>query len=229
MKEVKVKLYKFNELSDEVRKSIVDKIRWDVGYGVMESRDCEIDDTLKKFSEIFGISVQYEVCYSNCRFSFAFDDEAVFWNNYDFSTWLSADDVKGKYLLRYLNTKYYDILSRNYYSTGHHYDGNNKFHYKCRRSRIMWNEGSCPLTGVIFDCEILKDIWDWFKRPDWNMSLRDLIGTCLTHFFEMWQKEYEYWCDNDEAIEEELNVNWYENSYFYADGTEFKGIYEDAA
>jgi len=31
MKEVKVKLCKFEELSGQVRKSIVDKERWDVG------------------------------------------------------------------------------------------------------------------------------------------------------------------------------------------------------
>lgn len=225
MKEFKITLYKFEELPDDVRKKIVDAKCFDVMYDVMEFHDTELRDTLKKFEEIFGISVSYEVGYCNHSYSFSFD-EAVYQNDWrdDFEYEISANDVKGKLLLRYLNGKYYDIRSRKYFSTRGYYDENKKYHYKFRYSRVMWEEGNCPLTGVCYDCDILDPIWKWHKNPDWNLSLYDLIDKCLENFFKDWQSEYDYYGDNkDNCVEEELTERWYEDDLFIADGTKFSG------
>lgn len=225
MKEFKIKLYKFEELSEEVRKEIVEKKCSDVMYDVMECHNTELRDTLKKFEEIFGISVNYEVGYYTKHYSFEFD-EPIYQSGWyeDFDYEISAENVKGKLLLRYLNKKYYDIRSRKYYSTTGYYDENKKYHYKFRHSKIMWEIGNCPLTGVCYDCDILDPIWKWYENPDWNLSLHDLIDKCLENFFNDWESEYNYYGDNkDNCVEEELSERIYEDDLFLEDGTKFEG------
>jgi len=64
MKEVTCKLFRFNELSEEVRKELIEKNRWDLAYDVMDCRGSEYMATLEAFEKLFGINVRnWEVDY----------------------------------------------------------------------------------------------------------------------------------------------------------------------
>lgn len=229
MKEGKVKLYKFEELGEDVRMSIVDNKRWEVQDSVMSDWNDSQEDTLKAFCDIFRVkmgrwSVGY--CAGDCYFNFDFNDEAIWEDIYHFT----PDMVCGKYLRRFINNYVYnDILKGKYFSTNGYVDENGKYHYRYRYSKVSFDRHNCNLTGVCYDEDILDRVWKVYDKPiPDDYSLRDLVQDCLDDFFSAWHEEYEYWGENDEAIEEEL-TNWYEDDWFYADGTMFKGILEDAA
>ena len=178
MKQVTLNLYKFEELSDEVRAKIVEQKRIDLGYSIMDCSNSEYQATLAKFENIIGIKVNYEVDYCGQQFSFS-------WNEMPYEGYVdfTADEVKGKLLLRFLNKIYYQVRGRKYYGKliPHEVDSDHPAgleHVK-RYSRIMWEEDNCPLTGMCYDCYILHPIMEWHKKPDWKISLEDLICECL--------------------------------------------------
>ena len=221
MKEVKCKLYKFEELSEKSQKVVMDRERDSIQQNGIDAWDSEHRDTLEKFSNIFGIKVyDWEVSSYNHRYCFHFIDDV-----YD----VDAVYVKGKYLLRFLNSVYFDIRSRKYYSCGHRYDENGEYHYSHRYSKVLWVNNNCPLTGVCYDCDILKPIYDWHKKPDWNKSLYFLVDECLEEFFSAWEKECAY-CGSDEYVKQELTESSvYEDVLYFENGTVFDGIYEEVA
>lgn len=220
MKEVKCKLYKFDELSEESQKVVMNRERDSIQQNAIDAWEAEHRETLKEFSDIFEIDVRnWEVSSCSHDFSFRFRHDV-----YE----RDADDVSGKLLLRFLNSIYYEVRSRKYFSCGQRWE-NGKFHFSSRKSKILWEEMNCPLTGVCCDCDILKPIYDWHKKPDWGKSLSDLVYDCLENFFSSWQDEC-YSCGSDEYVSQELmESSVYENVLYFEDGTEFKGIYDDVA
>ena len=220
MKQVKCNLYKFEELSEESKKVVMERERNSIQQWGIDAWDSEHRDTLEKFSDIVGIKIRdWEVCSydHNYRFYFPYDIYGK-----------DASEVTGKYLLRFLNSIYYEIRKGKYFSCGQRWE-NGKFHYSHRYSKILWEEMNCPLTGVCYDNEILKPIYDWHKNPDWDKSLKELIDDCLESFFKQWEEECEY-CGSDEYVIQELTESSaYEDTLYFVDGTEFNGIIEDAA
>lgn len=220
MKEVKCKLYKFEELSEESQKKVMDRERNNIQSWGIDAWDSEHRDTLEKFANIVGIKIRdWEVSDYNHNYSFCFLSDV-----YE----RDADDVKGKYLLRFLNSIYYEIRSRKYYSCGQRWE-NGKYHYSHRYSEIIWVNNNCPLTGVCYDCDILYPIYKWHKNPNWEKSLYDLVDECLEEFFSAWEKENAY-CGSDEYVKQELTESSaYEDVLYFEDGTVFDGIYEEVA
>ncbi len=232
MKEVKCKLYTFKELSKEVKGEIVDKERWNVCYRVMEAYGDEYEGTLKAFKELMGIEVyNWSVDYCTYHFQFRFKDDGPLmgcWTGHE----LWAEDITGKLLRRYLNNNFmpYALSRKKFINYQAGYDDERRRWKKMRTSRIQWEEwNNCPLTGVCYDYEIMKPIVDCLAKPiSKNYSLNDLVEDVLENFFSAWHKEYEYWGDEDSAIEEELE-NYYDGDLFFEDGRIFKGIYEETA
>lgn len=221
MKEFRIKLYNFDELSEEVRKELIEKNRWSIGDHAMEVYSDERRCTLKRFEEIFGISVKYEVSYCGRNYSVYFDD-SIFYGYNDRADWdIPAEEVKGKLLLRFLNSKYYDLWVRKRFWGEFKWDENGKSLTKTRYSKIM-RISECPLTGVCYDEDILDPIREFLKKPDMKKSLADLIDDCVGGFIESWYKEWEYCCDNEDFLAEEYE-NLHEDDYFLADGTIFQG------
>lgn len=221
MKEVKVKLYTFDELSEDAKHNVCEKERsrqYNFGFDCQEYDAGERVSTLDSFCKVFGIEYQIDYDHSTRFISWSFKDEDIDDR---------ADDICGKYLLRFLNNYYYDIRSRKYYATRGYYDENRKYHYKFRHSRIIWIEQNCPFTGMIYDCDILDLIFDWYKRPDWKLSLRDLFENCFGYYLQCWDKEDEYRM-SDENIGDMISANRPDDLY-YEDGTKFSGIYEEDA
>lgn len=214
MKEVKLNLYRFDELSDDAKKDVIERYRDKCGELHTEAWEYEYKATLDKFSEIIGIKVyNWEV------------DSWSYGHNYRWvheptsSGEMDHDDVRGKYLLRFLNRIYFDVRSRKYHSTPFTYDENGKPHYRYLYSKILWHDGDCPLTGFCADYSILEPIWDWHKEPDWKISVDELVTKCLDKFFEDWQNDIR-WGYSDEYVEEELSTGNLDDKWFYQDGSE---------
>ena len=221
MKQVTCKLYKFEELSDEVREKLVEKNRFDVGYDMMDGPNDEYECTLIAFEKLFGCKVHYEVSY--CGSNWWVED---FYPIGEYCNEISAKEIKGKYVLRVINSFYDDIFPRKLYWGKFKWDENGKPLTRKRYSNITRSYEGCPLTGVCYDFAILKPIFDYLKKPNWDLSLKELVEECLRAFFYEWRKEYEYYCDNTEnCIEEELSERW-SNEMFFEDGKMFDGIYE---
>lgn len=213
MKEYKIKLYHFDELNEDAKAKVCDKEREDVygNFGTMsqETNAQERIATLDKFCEEFGI--EYDVDMDHCH-------RFISWH----FTSVEDEDATGKYLLRFLNKHHYSIRDKKYYSTAFRRDENGKFTYKHRHSRIMYQDGvGCPFTGCCYDCDILDKIFDWYKAPDWNLSIHDLFEDCFSHFLHLWDEEDDY-CMSDEHIGEMIEINWGDKLYF-EDGTEYTG------
>lgn len=224
MKEVKCKLYKFEELSEESQKKVINRNRNEIQQWGIDAWDSEHRDTLEKFSNIFGIKIlNWEV--SDCSHSYRFCFKNDIYER-------DASEVTGKYLLRFLNSIYFDIRKGKYYGEliPHAKDSEHPAGLKLvkRYSKVLFEELNCPLTGVCYDNDILYPIYKWHKNPDWEKSLYDLVDDCLEEFFAAWENECEY-CGSDEYVIQELTESGnYEDTLYFEDGTVFNGIYDVA-
>lgn len=223
MKKLVCNLYSFEELSDDAKEAVCDEERsrdYNYGYLAQESDAQERISTLDKFCEVFGI--KYHIDYDHCH-------RFITWNFVYWDSSKSPDEIRGKYLWRFLDKYYYDIRSRKYYGKliPHEIDSEHRagWEHVKRHSKIIWEDRSCPFTGVCYDGDILDKIYDWYKNPDWKISLRDLLDNCFHHFLEYWKLEDDYRM-SDEYIGEAISVNWPDKLYF-GDGTEFTGDYND--
>lgn len=76
----------------------------------------------------------------------------------------------------------------------------------------FWNEGakngSCPLTGVCFDCNVLDPLVDFMKQPS-DKTIEELIQDCFDSLEDAVSEDvlYHY---GDEATKEHIEANDYE-------------------
>ncbi len=239
MKEVKVKLYKFNELSEEVRKQIAKRDSFEIMEFVMECHNSEWEGSLKHFEDATGFSAKkWEVGYGVNSFQTEIPDEPVM-GSYNFP--VCAEDCKGKLLFRWcchfidktIKGKYYGKLVPHAKDSEHPAGVEHIY----RHSKVLLEAiegGWCPWTGVCTDCSLVEPIVDFYlnyHRGKFakDYSLEDLIDDCFEKFFNEWQSEYDAYGDNENGcVEEFIDANS-EGDWFYENGTKFKGIYEDAA
>ena len=219
MKEFKIKLYSFDELSESAKAMICDKERENVygNYGTM-AQESDADDrleTLNKFCEVFNIT--YRIDYDHQYRFIVWQFVDVNMNGYE---WCD-EDIKGKYLLRFLNRFYKDITSPKYYSTKGYWDENKKYHYQYRHSKFQRERGNCPFSGMCYDEDILDKIWEWYDNPNWDITLHDLFDDVFHHYMRLWEKEDDYRM-SDEYIGEMISINDSEKLY-YENGVEFEG------
>lgn len=216
MKQVKIKLYHFDELSDDAKHEVCERERnesYGFPYLSMETDASERMETLKKFGEVFGI--KWDVDYDH-QYRF------INWRFEDYN--IDDENICGKYLWRFLNKFYYEIHTRKYFSTPFDYSSG-KPTYKYRYSKIMYVERNCPFTGMCYDEDILDEIWKWLKNPDWKISLHDLIDNCFYAYLKSWEQEDDY-RTSDEGISEMIEANW-EDKLFFEDGREFDGVFDE--
>lgn len=223
-----IKLYEYSELCEDAKNRI--RAEWRNDPFIMEGYDSDYRETLNKFCELCDIEARdWEV--SDWDYSFRIDfsekypyeilDKDGYVNEY-----LSLEDLSGKLLFRYVYNHIIPHLIKGKYHSKGHTDENGKYTYKCRRSRVVMDDepekGSCPLTGVCMDCDIIEPIMKyyrkWTKYPE-DYTYEDLMNECLDSFFNAWQKEWEYRL-SDEAVDEDIESNW-DDKLFLADGTEY--------
>jgi hypothetical protein len=220
MREVKCKLYKFEELSEEAQKKVIDRERDDIQRLHIDAWESEYRDSLKEFCELFGIDVRHwevDSCSYDYRFRFKND---VYERD--------AEDVTGKYLARFMRDIHKYVFKGKYISAKGHLGEDGKWVYgKSKNSKILLVDYDCPLTGFCGDNFILHPVYEWFRKPDYNKSLYDLVDDCLDSFFKERRDDMESG-GSDEYVREELLID--EDEIYCEDGTLFRGICEpDAA
>ena len=218
MKEITIRLFDYDELSDEAKKKAHED--W-LSQGHEHFWGGEVRDTLKKLEEEFGIEVtrwSYDSCSYDCgtiRFENWNDDQlaltgerarAFLWNNFG-----------------------HLLLTGRYYSKFH---GTKHAHSKFWFDRVY--DGTCPLTGVCFDNDALDPLayfcfgvkWDekagkrvmvpHDERWRWrSTTVEEIIRACVDSLFKSAQQDCEYQ-DSEEHFAEMCEANdW----TFEEDGT----------
>ncbi len=213
MKDVTVRLYDYDELSDEAKKRAYEE--W-LSHEHEHLFADEVRYTLKKLAEELGIEVSrwsYDSCSYDVgviRFKNLNDDQlalagerarAFLWNNFGHLVmqprrkWYSKHADGGTDL-----------------SGAIHCDGG--WENFTRESKVFFDrtyDGTCPLTGVSFDCDALDPLayfcfgvkWDEKEKrrvmvphdERWRWmykTVEDVVRECVDSLFESAQKDYEY-------------------------------------
>lgn len=222
MKELKINVFSFEELSKEIQDKVIERERWNIMDSVMECHCMEFQKTLEEFQKITDSYVNsYEVDYCGCRFGKVRSDKIVY-GDFD------LEDLSGKLLFRYISNEIMPYLQRgkNYYT----YVNGNYAKLKSRRSRIVMEDfEGCPLTGVYYDYVVLEHLFDYYynwARPEYrNLTFCDVMGKCYAKLFDDLYEEYQYYA-SDEAVREEL-LNREEE--YYEDGEQCVGYVHSVA
>lgn len=236
MKEITIRLYDYDELSEEAKRKAHED--W-LSHEHEHFWGGEVRDTLEKLEEEFGIEVSrwsYDACSHDCgtiRFKNWNDDQlalagerarAFLWNNFG-------------HLVMQPRRKCYAIngdgrvdCSGTVYCSG---DWKNRW----RESKVFFDrtyDGTCPLTGVCFDNDALDPLayfcfgvmwsedekkrvmvphderWRWKSK-----TVEEVIRECVDALFESAQKDFE--CQESEEHFAEIcrDNGW----TFEADGT----------
>lgn len=206
MKTIQVNLYQFSELSEDAKQKAINYFR--------ESNNNDqpwyIDDannTFEKFAELFNIdwrNIDYSEPYRN-NYSIKFDDYILclsgqrlakyIWNNY------KKDLFKRKYLKHFDgHKKHKNIINHTAKQTGNKYC----FYYSSLKT-----ENSCVLTGVCYDEDILKPIYEFLEKPNEKIDFETLLNDCIYSLCHSVSSEIEY-NDSDEAIVETIEANEYD-------------------
>lgn len=206
MKTIKIKLYSFDELSEEAKEVARDNYRTNFQSYHWAS---ENTDTLKAFEKIFPIRVK----------NYAVDS----FNYYVSIKFLGEEDVEnlsGVRLLSYLWNNYKSDLYKGAYKTvnisdkkvnhkrvrSEYFEKTNRWHNAYHSAITLDN--CCPLTGYCMDDEILAPIFTFMSKPD-NITFAELMQDCVDAWGKACQKDYE-WQESDEYIDEEIESNNYD-------------------
>ena len=210
MREVSVKLYRFDELPQEVQKKIWEGDQNRYNYAA-DSYYWEFRKTLDTFAELFGVCVRWEVDSSHYNFDFTISDTETAENletirdPLRLATWV-------------YNNHWWHIRKGKYYSTPGKWV-NGEYKYKYRHSRVIFSYDDCPLTGVFCDLDILRAVIDCITYRRAFDTFDDLITTALNEFFETWRDALAY-AESFEFYAEEAAAQEWE---YTADGSRWRG------
>jgi len=205
MKTITVNLYEFNELSDEAKENAINHFRdknTDYSWFVEEA-----NDTFEKFAKIFNIdwrNIYYCEPYRN-DYKLDLDDNII--------------NLSGHRLAKYIWNNYKrDLFKGKYYSV----KSNKVLKHKRVKSEILKNgnvfnayyskiqlENSCVLTGVCYDEDILKPVYDFLDKPKDNINFETLLNDCIYSLCHSVSSEIEY-RESDKGITEEIESNDYD-------------------
>lgn len=234
MKTVKVKVYSFDELSDEAKEKALEK--WNENSDHFWGGD--VRDTIKAFEEESNVKI-VDWSYSPWDCSYSLDTSRIsddvlalkgnrarawFWNNHgrmllqpEYHYW--THDKNGKLF------KAVTVDSRKYTS-------------KVFFTRVY--DGTCPLTGVCFDCDALDPMayfcfgtmWDsklkrrvqspYRKLAQDNDTVESILDDCVASLFQGAKEDWKYQ-QSMESFRDTCEANDY---LFTEDGKRWSGKYE---
>lgn len=224
MIQVTVDVYNFSELSEEAQQKVIEKNREDIGEIINSCEDDEWEGSLDAFCKEFNITAgNWQVGYPTYH-GLVFKDDEIYEG-------LSAEDVKGKLLWRYLDYHRDNLISpKEYWGQFKEWNPEKQcYNVKTWTSHINYDphysgivEDGMSLTGVYSDYDLLKPLMEWRKHPDEDTSLYDLIDECLDKFFSAWEdnREGNY---KDDVVRQELLDN--DSEQYCVDGSVFHGVY----
>lgn len=205
MKEVIIKVYTIDELAEEAKKYAIDNARCSVAECLNDSDGYEYRDALRKIEEALNIKVyDWEVDEYRHNFRFRINGD---WDD-------KADEER--LLIRWLNNVAFPSCRQGkYFSTPFKYDESGKYHYRGRRSKVLFEPFSCVLTGS-WCTNALDDMLNNAMNivREGRTTVREFIEQMLDGFFAQWGRDMEH-NSSDEAVEEHLEIN---ERQFLADG-----------
>lgn len=194
MRTIRIKLYKFNELSKSAKQKAIENYRNSDNYFDYS----DIEGSVKAVIELFNLKTGRT--WDDIRTSHIDDSilelkgirlATYLWNNY------KTELFKGKY---------FSLWSKTEKSYKHYKEGYPVL--KSRHSKVILNN-DCTLTGVSFDNDILQPVYDFLKKPDVNTTFEDLIKD-IENAISKCYRDTEEWINSDEYITETIEANDYE-------------------
>ena len=205
MKEVIIKVYTIDELAEEAKKYAIDNARCSVAECLNDADGWEYREALRKIEEALNIKVyDWEVDEYRHNFRFRINGD---WDD-------KADEER--LLIRWLNNVAFPSCRQGkYFSTPFKYDETGKYHYRSRRSKVLFEPFSCVLTGS-WCTNALDDMLNNAMNivREGRTTVREFIEQMLDGFFAQWGRDMEH-NSSDEAVEEHLEIN---ERQFLADG-----------
>ena len=199
MKETTIKLYTFDELSDEAKKRAHETF---LSAGDYWGASSDAMATIKKVEDFFCIKISdWEIGSYNPRYPTVTFDDSRWYND--------ALDLKGNRARAYLWSNFGKVLlTGRYYSK---WRGTKYAHSRLFFDRVY--DGTCPLTGVCFDCDALDPLayfcfgvaWNGEKRVPSSRSLRadnavtvkSVIQDCVYSMFKAFNED----CEASESMD----------------------------
>ena len=199
MKEITIKLYTFDELSDEAKKRAHETF---LSTGNYSGASSDATATIKRVEELFGIKLSDWEIGSSCPRYPTVTFQGSRWHD-------DALDLKGNRARAYLWNNFGKVLlTGRYYSKWH---GTKYAHSRFFFDRVY--DGTCPLTGVCFDRDALDPmayflfgvVWNGEKRVSSGRSLRagnavtvkSVIQDCVYSLFKAFNAD----CEASESMD----------------------------
>ena len=199
MKTITINLYKFDELSEKAKQTAIDKYRnKHDNYFYYD----EIIESVKKLIDLFNLKTGNT--YTDLRCSHIND---------------TILELSGVRLYKYILNNYGKELFTPKYKKSIDREVKSKAYickvdtdYKGEKYTFLYDkqktDNSCVLTGVCFDDDILKPVYDFLKKPTNNTNFEDLISEIETAIQKCFDST-EQWLNSDEFITEEIEANEY--------------------
>lgn len=216
MRTVRTKVYKFNELSESAKETVIKNER-NSNRDVQFYYD-EIIESVKEVIELFNLKVGRE--YTDIRSSHI-DDNIL--------------ELKGVRLYKYIMNNYYDkLFTPKYLKCGGVTEVKKPFH-RMRKQVLIDNncpnkgkysvsyysntqkDNCCVLTGVCYDNYILAPIYDFLKKIDTTEDFEGLINSIESAIQKTFHDMEEY-LYSEEFIIGEIETNEFE---YTKEGTRF--------
>ena len=205
MKEVIIKVYTIDELAEEAKKYAIDNARCSVAECLNDAEECEYREALRRIEEALNIKVyDWEVDEYRHNFRFRINGD---WDD-------KADEER--LLIRWLNNVAFPSYRQGkYFSTPFKHDESGKYHYRSRRSKVLFEPFSYVLTGS-WCTNALDDMLNNAMNivREGRTTVREFIEQVLDGFFSQWESDMQH-NSSDEAVEEHLEINEHQ---FLADG-----------
>ena len=225
MKEVKIKLYTFDELEEKIQDIIIEQNQYKHDFAEDYYSDWEA--TLKAFEKLTCVKVK-NWSVDSCSYDYRFEFTMLTYIPDGFLHEVDGEKIKGKLLWRWIMNNVWDNIfpRKEYYKFESGYNREKKRCPKQRMSHIFReNWDNCVLTGVCYDYDILKPIADYLSNPyKEDYTLYDLVTDCLDNFFTAWKNEIEY-CNSYKGIKEWMLEC--DTDEYYANGKVFDGVLEE--
>lgn len=182
MRTIRIKLYKFSELSESAKQNAIEWYRngqefhWSSEW--IESLEC----ALKHYDiELKDYSIDWDnINCSDTRIEFTQDD------NYSDG----IENIQGVRLWKYLQKNYSTYFCK----------------YDKKYKQTL--DGYCPFTGYCGDENFLDPMRNFIKKPT-NITFRELIEDCTHELLKSGCNNWEYQ-QSEEAIIETIEANEYE-------------------
>lgn len=211
MRVIEKTVYSFDELSGEAKETAINNYRDDNQDFFWSG---EVEDTLNKFCDIFSIDWR------------RIDYQEPYRNDYKINLDENILELSGLRLAKYIWNNFNSYLYKGKY---YQVNSDKKLIHKRVKSEVLSNgkifnayyskiqkDNCCVLTGVCYDDDILRPIYEFLDKPS-NIDFETLLNDCIISLCRSVSSEID-WRNEDEQIIEEILANEYE---FNEDGTRY--------